>query len=301
MKRRSFFCYSALFLGSCSSSVRSSTGGAENTQGKKADLPTTLHFAVTDAEGIEELQKDYEPFREALAEVLATKVEFFPVDSFVAATPAMLTGKIDLAWAGPSEYLLLQARAKVIPVVSLNRPDFHAVIAVRGDRGIKSLADLKGKTVDMYKIGSTSTHISGTKILIDEGLEPQGYFKTVMSGNHSLQSLKNGEVDAVVRAAHRYKAIIQAENLSEKDYPIIATSSLLPGDIFVASSQLGETVVAAMRSRMLENQERLLQGILASPGLASKFKDSSLIPVNIADYEAIREVYRAIGQENLIQ
>ncbi|WP_204105089.1 MULTISPECIES: phosphate/phosphite/phosphonate ABC transporter substrate-binding protein [Spirulina sp. CCY15215] len=301
MKRRSFFWYSTLFLGSCSSSFRSSTEGAENTQGKSVDLPKTLHFTVTDAEGIEVLKKDYEPFREALEAVLATKVEFFPVDSFVAATPAMLTGKIDLAWAGPSEYLILQARAKAIPVVSLKRTDFHTVIAVRGDSGIKSLADLKGKTVDMYKIGSTSSHIGGTKILIDAGLEPQGYFKTVMSGSYSLQSLKNGEVDAVVRAAHRYKTVIQNENLSEKDYPIIATSSLLPGDIFVASSQLGETVVAAMRSRMLENQERILQGIFASPGLASKFKDSSFIPVNIADYEAIREVYRAIGQENLIQ
>ena len=298
MKRRSFFGYACLFLASCSATRQNAT---DNGKAAIADLPNPLTFTVTDATGLEELKEDYDPFRQALAEVLGTDVEFLVVDSPVAAAPTMLAGKLDLAWAGPSEYLILQARAKGVPLVSLQRPDFRGAIVVRADSGIQSLTDLKGKTIDMYKIGSTSTHLGVTQLLMEAGLNPQTDFKTVMLGEHSLQALKNGKVDAVGRTTHRYKSVTEAENLSPGDYPIIGTTPLLPGDIFVASSQLETEVIETMRSRMLENQDRLVAGILATPGLAKKFKDSSLTPVEIEDYEAVREVYRAIGQEHLIQ
>ncbi|MBP0016962.1 MAG: hypothetical protein J7647_05310 [Cyanobacteria bacterium SBLK] len=58
---------------------------------------------------------------------------------------------------------------------------------------------------DRELIGGISTHIGGTKILMDAGLEPKDHFKIVMSGSHSLHDLANGEVDAVIRAAHRYQ------------------------------------------------------------------------------------------------
>lgn len=252
---------------------------------------------MTDAEGIKELEEDYEPFRQALAEVLGSTIAFFPVESHFQAIPAMLAEQLDLAWAGPSEYLLFQERANAIPVVSLKRPHFRGVFTVRADSNIRSLADLKGKTVDMYKIGSTTSYINATKMLMEAGLEPKSDFTTVTSGTHSLQILEDNEADAMIMTASRYQSVLQKENRSPRDYPIIATSPILPGDVFVAKNQFDTSIIETLRSRMLANQDHLIEGILATPDLAKKFKDASLISFKADDYEAIREVYRALGQE----
>ncbi|NEO86114.1 MAG: PhnD/SsuA/transferrin family substrate-binding protein [Spirulina sp. SIO3F2] len=298
MKRRYFLGYACLFLASCTATQQRGDAGL----GTPANaLPETLSFAVTDVEGLEELEADHELFRQALEAALGSKIEFFPIDSPVAAAPAMLNGEIDLAWAGPSEYLILQARAKAVPVVSLKRSDFKSVIAVRADSGIQSLTDLKGKTIDMYKLGVNSTHIGGSQMLLAAGIDPQTDIQIVTSKSYSLQGLKNGEFDAVVRASHRYKTVIEEEELPANDYPIIATGELLPGDIFVASNQLDAAAVEIIQTKMLEHQEQLMAAILETPNLARKFKNAALIPVNTDEYEAFRDVYQAIGQEELIQ
>ncbi|MGK7924713.1 MAG: phosphate/phosphite/phosphonate ABC transporter substrate-binding protein [Spirulina sp.] len=293
MKRRNFLLYTLLFTVGCTT--------ANVTSNSDVTLPETLTFTVTDVQGLEELEEDYGAFRKALAEVLETNVEFFPVDGYLAAVPAMLAGKVDLVWAGPSEYLVLQARAKAQPVVSLKRPTFKSVIATRADRGIQSLADLKGKTIDMYKVGVTSSHLSGVRMLLNVGLDPESDYEIVTSQGYSFQGLDKGDVDAVSWAEHRYYSTMKAEKVSARDYIILETSPRLPGDIFVASSQLDAAVIEVMRSRILEHQDQLMAGIFQTPTLARKFKESSLISVDTDEYEALREIYRAIGQESLIQ
>lgn len=302
MKRRSFLAYSFLFLASCSATQLNSVFISEKeTTQESSEIPKTIRFAITDADGMEELEANYEPFRQALAMALGTQVEFVPVDSFIAAAPMMLNNNIDLAWAGPSEYLILQARAKVVPVVSLQRPEFKSVIAVRADSNITNLADLKGKKIDMHKIGVTSSHLSGVRMLMDAGLNPKSDYEMVMPNRHTLQGLKEGKVDAVSKSSHRYRSLIEEEQLSENDYRIIATSPRLPGDIFVASNQLGSKTVELMTSRMLDHQDKLMKSMLAIPYLAKKFNNSSFIAVDTNEYESLREIYRSIGQESLIQ
>lgn len=376
MKRRSFFRYSALFLAS-SSVISCNTRETTRSSANPDNWPDTLSFAVTDADGVEELNRDYQEFRSILAEILDCEIEFFPVESTVAAAPAMLTGNLDFAWAGPLEYLILQARAEAIPVVSLQRPHFRTSIAVRKKDGMTSVADLKGKTIEISEVGSTGSHIGTAKLLLDAGLDPKTDVTFTASGGNTMAGLVSGEVDALGRPEHRYYDLLKKENLSEEDYPvialgeaipgdifmvnsqfepsvveemrsrilanseklldalwsveelkirfedasftpvqqaeydeirdiyndysIIAESSRLPGDIFVASQQLEQAVIETMRSRMLENSDRLIAGIQETPSLAKKFKNSSLTPVNLEEYEKIREVYQALGQENLLE
>jgi phosphonate transport system substrate-binding protein len=285
MKRRSFLGYSLLFLASCSATGHQST--------KK------LSFAVTDAAGIEELQ-EYEKFRAALEEVLDIPIEFFPVENIVATAPAMVAGDIDIAWAGPSEYLLLRSRAKAIPLVTIQRPTFHSVIVVRHDSEMQTLADLQGKTIDMSRPGSTSSYIGPLKMLLDTGLNPKSDFKIVTPAKHTLQGLKKGEVDALARPFHRYQTILQKEGENESDYRILAKGDKLPGDILMASAQLNDELVEKLKSRMLKHQDQLIEAIVAVEALASKFKNTSFTAANDADYNMMREVYQAIGQDEYL-
>lgn len=290
IQRRSFLWYSLLFLAGCNSAT-----GTHNTK-----LPERLRFAVTDVKGLEELRRNYEPFRLALEEVIETEVQFYPVENYLAAASALQLNQVDLVLAGPSEYVVIHSRSNAVPIVALTRPNLRTVIAVRQDSGIKSVSDLQGKTIEIGKLSSTTAHIGPVKILLDAGLDPKSDVELIRSKDYGIQRLKTGEVDAWTRASHRYIKALQAEGLSEYDYPLIATSPPLPNDIFVASSHLDSQIVEKISDRILTNQSKLLAALLSVEAFATKFKGATLVEARDSDYNMIREVYRAIGQDDFI-
>lgn len=77
MLRRHFLWYFLLFDSGCTAATNNQHSN-NNSLLKEKDK---LLFAVSDVQGLEELQRDYEPFRTAFEELLETKIEFFPVDN----------------------------------------------------------------------------------------------------------------------------------------------------------------------------------------------------------------------------
>ncbi|MBP0016964.1 MAG: PhnD/SsuA/transferrin family substrate-binding protein [Cyanobacteria bacterium SBLK] len=302
MKRRFFLGYSCLFLASCSAARHNSTKNEQKSEKPAiADWPETLRFTITDADGEEELNRDYQVFRRTLEGILACKIEFYPVESYVAAAPAMLAGNLDLAWAGPLEYLILQARAKAIPLVALKRPHFRTSISVRGDRGIQTVADLKGKTIEINEIGSTGSHLGTVKLLLEAGLNPKTDVTFTASDENTLSKVVSGEVDALGRPEHRYQALLQQEGLSAEDYPAIAIGEPIPGDVFVVNPLFEPEIIGEIRSRLLANNEKLMAAMWSVEELKIRFKDAFFEPVNQSEYDEIRALLQTIGQENLLR
>ncbi|MDJ1185312.1 phosphate/phosphite/phosphonate ABC transporter substrate-binding protein [Roseofilum casamattae] len=294
MKRRNFFEYSLLFAVGCIA-----TNCGRGNSGNR-NFPTLLRFTVTDVRTTEELERDYGPFRDVLQEILQTTIELVPVNSQLAAASALQAGQIDLAWAGPSEYVAIRARSQAIPIVSLNRPNYYTTISVRADSGITSLEDLQGKKIDMEEVGANTAHLGGVKVLLDAGLQPAKDFHIVMSAQETIGWLRDGKVDAWSSALHTYQAEIVKEGASEADYPIIGRGDNFPGDIFVLGSKFSPEVVEYLQAQMLANTDLLLQGIQAAPALTTKFQDASFALASDRDYDSIREVYRALGQDNYL-
>jgi phosphonate transport system substrate-binding protein len=295
MKRRHFVGFSLLFVASCSTTVNQSNRSFSNLA---VSEPETLEFAVTDIQGAEDLQQNYQAFRTVLGEVLEKKIELFPVDNYIAAAVALQSGQLKLALTGPSEYVIMRARTNTVPIIAITRPDYHSIIAVSANSEIKSAAQLKGKTIAMWEVGSTSGHLGPSKILLEAGLNPQSDFKISMLGKKGLQALKKGEVDALAIGATRYKDLLKSEGLSEGEFRLIATGQPLPNDLVVASSNLPTAVVETMRDRLVKNQDKLIEALLVGK-LNAKYKGAKLMPANDSDYNMIREVYKAIGQGNV--
>jgi len=296
MKRRHFVGFSLLFVASCSTTVNQSNRSFSNLV---VSEPETLEFAVTDIQGAEDLQQNYQTFRTVLGEVLEKKIELFPVDNYIAAAVALQSGQLKLALTGPSEYVIMRARTNAVPIMAITRPDYHSIIAVPANSEIKSASQLKGKTIAMWEVGSTSGHLGPTKILLEAGLNPQSEFKISMLGKKGLQALKKGEVDALAIGYTRYKDLLNSDGLSESEFRLIATGQPLPNDLFVASSNLSTAVVEKMRARLVKNQNKLIEALLVGK-VNAKYKGAKLVPANDSDYNMIREVYQAIGQGNVL-
>ena len=295
MKRRHFVGLSLLFVASCSTTVNQSNRTSSNLA---VSEPETLEFAVTDVQGAEDLQQNYQTFRTVLGEVLEKKIELFPVDNYIAAAVALQSGQLKLALTGPSEYVIMRARTNAVPIIAITRPDYYSLILVRANSEIKSAAQLKGKTIAMWEIGATGGHLGAIKILLDAGLNPQSDFKTSMLGKKGLQALKKDQVDALAIGLNRYKDLLKIDGLSTNNFRIIATGQPLPSDLFVASSSLPNTLVENIRVRLVKNQDKLIEAILVGKA-NDKYQGAKLVPANDSDYNMIREVYKAIGQGNV--
>lgn len=83
----------------------------------------TIRFAVTDIDGLEALQREMGPFKDAFEAASGLKVEFFPVAGRTVAVEAMAADQVDFVLTGPAEYVVFNARLDARPVVTWVRPD----------------------------------------------------------------------------------------------------------------------------------------------------------------------------------
>ena len=158
----------------------------------------TIKFAVTDINGLEELQVHYGAFVDVLEEITGDKVKFFPINNRTAAVEAMANGHVDYVLTGPAEYIVFRARAKAVPVVAWQRLDYFTQLVVTNESSVKTLADMKGKTIAFGEVGSTSTHLGPAQMLASIGLMPNKNFKALnIHRNVSVEAMLKGDVDAV--------------------------------------------------------------------------------------------------------
>ncbi len=260
-----------------------------------AELPA-IQLAVTDVVGLDNLKAEYEEFRLALADALETEVEFYPVENSAAATIALKQGDIDLALAGPSEYIVITARTNAVPVIAVTRPDYRSVIAVPVESEIISIADLKGKTIAMSDIGSTSGHLGPTYVLIEGGIDPQTDIKVRMLGDEgSAAALKAGEVDAWGGSATDYAELLDDE---AGTFRLLVEGFQLPSDLIIASSSVDPTTIELIKERLFAHEQQITSAIATHE---RKYVGSTLEPASDADYNSIRAVYQMIGQGEFVE
>jgi phosphonate transport system substrate-binding protein len=289
MKRRHFLGYSLYFIAGCSTTTRNNELGRNK--------PDLLRFTVTDEQGLEALEQNYGKFRQALEEVLETKIEFVPVESYIAAVVAFQSNQVDLILTGPSEYVVIHARTDALPLIAIARQDYYSIIVVPEQSNIQSLNQLSGKTISLKKPGSTSGHLGPTKLLLDAGLKPNVNYQVMMLGSQEgMEALAEGKVDAWGGSKTDYEGY----KISGKSFREIEKGSPLPSDLIVASDFLDSKVVAEYKKRIIENQDQLIEALVLGEE-TQKYKGSRLVPVEDSDYDIIRDVYQAIGEGELIR
>jgi phosphonate transport system substrate-binding protein len=148
-----------------------------------------------------ELARKAEPLVKYLEGKLGMKVEFTPVTDYAAAVETVVNKQIDMAWFGG--FTLLQAiqrsGGKVIPLVQREEDEKFRSVFITTDPTIKSLADLKGRTLTFGSQSSTSGHLMPRSFLQASGVDIDHDIKRVAySGAHdaTVAAVASGKVDA---------------------------------------------------------------------------------------------------------
>ncbi|NER00920.1 MAG: PhnD/SsuA/transferrin family substrate-binding protein [Cyanothece sp. SIO2G6] len=295
MKKRQLLGYSVWLLVSmaiaCARPISTPPSGPTAVE----ELPT-IRLAITDVSGLAELEQSYDEFRVAIADALNTEVEFVPVENYTAATVALKRGEIDLALAGPSEYVVINSRTNAVPVIAVTRPNYRSLLVIPADSEISNVLDLKGQTLAMSDIGSTSGHLGPTFILMEAGLDPKTDLTVEMLGDDgSAAALKAGEVDAWGGSARDYADMLQDDAGS---FTVLVEGDALPSDIILASSSVDPSLVNIIRDHLLEHENDLVAALATHE---TKYIGSTLKPALDEDYDSIRAVYEVLGQGEFIR
>lgn len=264
--------------------------------GIDANAAEKLRFAVTDIEGLENLQREFGPFRDKLADLTGEEVEFFPVSSRTAAVEAMAADQIDFVLTGPAEYVVFVQRTSARPVVAWQRPDYFAQIVVLAEGPIKSVEDLRGKKVSFGSVGSTSQHLGPAQVLADQGLKlGEDYQGVIISRNIAVEALIRGDIAAVgMNFTHLQRVRAKFPDVA---FSVVARGRDLPNDILVVSPKVDQATVEKVRRVFLENNEELMAEVLKGDDNAKYSGGRFLAEVRDADYDYVREMYRTIGVE----
>lgn len=259
-----------------------------------AQAQEIIRLAITDVDGLENLQREFGPFKDAFERLSGLKLQFFPVSGRTAAVEAMGANQVDFVLTGPAEYVVFAARTKAQPVVTWQRPDYYSHVVVLADGPIKSFADLKGKKVSFHEIGSTSRHLGAAKVLADNGLTyNRDYEPLFVRTNVGLEALRRGDLAALGTNSGDISGA--ARRLPDVKLAVLGRSGELPDDVLIASSNVKPELVERVRRLFIEQGNELIGAVLATEA-NQKYKGGVFkAGVTDRDYDSIRAMYRAVG------
>lgn len=250
---------------------------------------------MTDVDGLESLQREFGPFKAAFEKLSGLKMQFFAVSGRTAAVEAMAADQIDFVLTGPAEYVVFKARTGAVPVVGWQRPDYFSQVAVLASGPIKSVADLKGKTISFGEIGSTSQHLGPAQALADFGLKYNVDYKPIfVKRNVAAEAVKRGDIAAIGLNLGHLNSIRKSD--PKTGFTVVARGRDLPNDVMIASPKVKPEVLAKVRKTFLDNGQELMKAVVSDTDDNKKFAGGVFLPeVKDSDYDYVRSIYQTIG------
>ena len=240
---------------------------AASAQDWKAKYPE-LVMALVPSENATGVLARVGPFAEYLTGELGVKVTLRIANDYTAVIEGQKNRQIHIGQYGPGSYARANtvSGGNVIPFVTLRNSGgvigYYSVMYVRADSPYKSLDDLKGMTLGLVDVESTSGFKAPTFFLADQGFPIEKNFKlaqTTGSHENAIFALASGTVDAAVNwwnaeddsnlTRMLTKGVLKKTDgtpMTKSDFRIIWKSPMLPGSPFALLADMPEDLKAAI-------------------------------------------------------
>ena len=270
--------------------------------GGRATPAEDVKLAVTDLEGLEQLQREFGAFQQTLAEKTGLRVSFFPVPNRTAAVEALRARRVDVALTGPAEYVIFKTRTQSVPIAGFSRPSYFTDLIVLADSGITRVEALRGKKIALGAVGSTSKHLAPMQILKEHGIDPLTEVEIVHIDSYKTawEALKRGDVQAFATTDDKFVSLREKETeLAPGAFRVLARSGDLPNDVLLARADLNPTVIERIVAALRDHSPELIAAILAGEDNQKYRGMKFLTRVADSDYDAVREMYKTAGYAQL--
>lgn len=270
-------------------------------QAGSTEQPIRIGFNGGESPGIIRLKAN--AFAAFLEERSGLHCEPVISESYSQLIRAIAENKVDFAFLSPLGYITASQVAGtriLLKSVRNDQPFYWSVILVRKDSGIKDLGGLKGKTFAFTHLGSTSGYVVPMSSLLEEGIDPDKYFRDILyAGGHSavIRMILDGEVDAGATFADDDQGKVGAWTAEEfiaaaeaqKLRPIFF-SKPIPGDTFTVTKEMTAAqakVVAKVKETLIAMGETRTGRTI----LGDLYNIDSLTEGSDADYDPVRDAF----------
>ncbi len=248
------------------------------------------------AENNEEMVQKFEPMRAHLEKKLGQKVKVYTATDYAGVIEGMKKKRVDIAWFGPLSYYLAEqeAGAEAFAVGIREGGTSHtykSLFVAPCDAGVKSIKDLKGKSVAFVDPASTSGGLMPTYMVKKEtGMMPQQFFgKFTYAGSHDAAELavKNKTVDAAADNDITYEKMLAKGLITKETNCVIKESDPLPGSPLVYRKDLPAATKKKIQDAILNAHKEIK---VTGYGNLSHY-----VAVAPKDYQMIRDMVKDLG------
>jgi phosphonate transport system substrate-binding protein len=262
-----------------------------------ADAP--LHLVLTPSQKPTDLLAAGEEFGQTLGRLVGVPVRVTVASDYAAVIEALRNRTADLAFVHPGGYVLASREAKAV-IVAKNlwhgKSSFTSRIYVRKDSGIRSLEELKGRTMAFVDPASSSGYIYPMVLLIQRGLvrnrDPKTFFREVVfAGSHDagMRALLNGHVDALASfdlAREQY-----LKDPAERERIVwVAETPPIPEAGIAARDGLDPATFAKVRAALLQ-----IRAPAHADLLRRLYEIDGFAPAEDREYDPVRAAMELLG------
>ena len=238
-------------------------------------------------------ESDYTSLISIIEKLTGFEINIVKVTDYNAAVEAMRAGRADIAWYGGKTYIKAAEIADAEAFAAGVRPgeknaSYFTYFVVKKDNQIKNFSDVKGKTLALNTIGSTSGDLIPQVELskINLSITNKEDFKNVFyAGSHDacLLSVLNNQADVCGMSSRNFDARLADNTFKIEQVRIIHRSDPVPPPPLAYSKKIP-----------LEDREKIKKAVLEAHkhGTIGGYggKMSHYIEVKDSDYDLLRDV-----------
>ena len=242
--------------------------------------------------------KDYVNLIKIINELTGYEINPIRVTDYNAAVESMRADRAQIAWFGGKTYIVAAEIANAEAFAAgIRKGDtdasYFAYFVVRSDSQYEKLSDLKGKTLALNSIGSTSGDLIPQVELLKNGLSLKDFKNVFYAGSHDacLMSVINKHAEVCGMSSRNYDARLADGLFTENQVRIIHRSSPVPPPPLAYSTKLPQLVRSNIKEAVLNAHK---YGTIGGYGGEME----RYISVDDKDYDLLRDVDKLINSKN---
>jgi len=203
--------------------------------------------------GSNDITQDYKPVFNGITKNYGIYFDIKAGNSYSAVVEGLCNNQADIAWLGASTFGEANERCGVdLLAVDVKKGDssYYSGIFTRKDKGIKSLSDLKGKSIAFGSTSSTSSFNFPVAMLIADGVNPvKDFNKVIIAGSHSasLAALAEGKVDAAAASYNSFGKAVKKGAIDPSKFMPLAKSQPIPNPPMAMNKGLNNNLKIKLR------------------------------------------------------
>ena len=228
-------------------------GGSSVTRDGSEARPLMVMLIPADGGTEDGTKEDFLPLFNAVTRSKGVHFDVRVGQSYGAVVEAMASDLVDVGFFGAVSYLQAKKRAGAeLLAVSVENGSsvYYAGIFARSDSSLKTLQDLKGKSLALGDPGSTSSFAYPLAMLLEAGIDPvKDLSKVVLAGSHvnSLTACAEGHVDGAAASFVSLEKAVDDKKLGPDALRPLARSDAIPNPPLAMASRLPAQLKAQLR------------------------------------------------------